>query len=524
MPQNDGTAHDDDWRLEQLIAGIVALSAGDLSNRLEVSPQRDGIDAVVTGINLLAEELQSVYSSLEVRVAERTARLEEAKAELRRVIDTDELTGLASRSLLRGRTSAAVMAARGSARQPALILLDLDSFKTINNSLGHAAGDSVLAEIARRLRAAAGPHLVARLSADEFAVLVEDRSAEAVMDLATALMTEIAGSIQAGGIAVTVRAGAGVRLGERGLGPEELVRDATIALHEAKKLGRDGLLVFSQAMRDAAKERGHLASELRAAFGAGQFELHYQPIVDLHTGEVAGAEALIRWRHPQRGLLAPAQFLTAVDDAGLTVEIGRWVLGEAVRQAASWLELGALEPCFRIHVNLSAGELHHGDLAPYIRQLLAQHGVPAAKLAIEITETTIMRGGPEVSRTLEALTELGVSLEIDDFGTGYSSISYLRSLPAAHAKIDKSLIDDLATDRGQEHFVAAILQLIHSAGLGAVAEGIEFPEQAEKLKQMRCEFGQGYFFSRPLTVPDMTAVLTARLRLPYTTGLQARSA
>ena len=487
--------------------GIVALSSGDLSNRLPVSPARDGIDAVTTGINLLAEELQSMYEDLEVRVAERTALLVAAKAELRRVINTDELTGLASRSLLREKVAEAVAAA-GGGRQPALILLDLDSFRLINDSLGHAAGDAVLREAALRLSAAAGPgHLIARLSGDEFAVLVADQDTEAVLQTAARLGASLKDRIVAGGVAVALTAGTGVRLGEPGLRSEELIRDADIAMHEAKKRGRDTLLVFSAAMHEAAKQRVHQVAELRTALATDQLELAYQPIMDLRTGAIAGAEALIRWRHPVLGLLAPDTFLEAADEAGLTVEIGHWVLRNAIAQTGRWKSDPGLPADFSTHVNLSPADVHHVDLAPYVEHQLAQHGVEPCQVSIEITETAIMRGGPEVAATMQSLNDLGVRIEIDDFGTGYSSISYLRTLPAARAKIDKSLLDGLTTDPQQESFVAAILQLIHSAGLGAVAEGIEDREQADRLRQLNCEFGQGYFFSRPLSVPDMTDLL-----------------
>ncbi|WP_427129581.1 putative bifunctional diguanylate cyclase/phosphodiesterase [Pseudarthrobacter sp. S9] len=506
------TGRDDDRRLEELVDGIVVLSSGDLSNRLQVSPARDGIDAVTTGINLLAEELQSMYEDLEVRVAERTALLEAAKAELRRVINTDELTGLASRSLLQEKVAEAVAAADGG-RQPALILLDLDSFRLINDSLGHAAGDAVLREAALRLGAAAGAgagHVIARLSGDEFAVLVVDQEPDAVLQIASRLGESLKDRIVAGGVAVALTAGTGVRLGEPGLRSEELIRDANIAMHEAKKRGRDTLLVFSAAMHEAAKQQVHLVAELRTALATDELELEYQPIMDLSTGTIAGAEALIRWRHPDLGLLAPDTFLDAADEAGLTVEIGHWVLRNAIAQTGRWKSVPGLPADFSTHINLAPADLHHIDLAPYVEGLLARHGVEPCHISIEITETAIMRGGPEVAATMQSLNDLGVRIEIDDFGTGYSSISYLRTLPAAQAKIDKSLLDGLTTDRQQESFVAAILQLIHSAGLGAVAEGIEDREQADRLRQLNCEFGQGYFFSRPLSVADMTDLLARR--------------
>ena len=498
---------DDDRRLEELVDSIVILSSGDLSHRLQLSPARDGIDAVSTGINLLAEELQSMYEGLEVRVAERTALLEAAKAELRRVIDTDELTGLASRSLLREKVFDAVASAEAG-RQPALILLDLDSFRLVNDSLGYAAGDAVLREAALRLKTAAGAqHVIARLSGDEFAVLVVDQEPDAVLHLASRLSEALKDRILAGGIALSVTAAGGVRYGEPGLRGDELLRDANIAMHEAKKRGRDNILVFSSAMHEAAKQRVHLVAELRTALASDQLELEYQPIVDLRTGRIAGAEALIRWRHPSLGLLSPDVFLAAADEGGLTVEIGHWVLRNAIAQTGRWMGAPGLPQDFSTHVNLAPADLHHLDLAPYIQGLLLQHRVAPRQITIEITETAIMRGGPEVAATMRSLKELGVPIDIDDFGTGYSSISYLRGLPASQAKIDKSLIDDLATDSQQEQFVAAILQLIHSAGLRAVAEGIERREQAEKLQQLNCDFAQGYYFSRPLPVPAMTDLL-----------------
>ncbi len=502
---------EDESRLEELVDGIVILSTGDLSNRMPVSAARDGIDAVTTGINLLAEELQSMQAGLEVRVAERTALLETARSDLARALHSDELTGLASRSLLREKAAAAVAAA--GRRQPALILLDLDSFRLINDSLGHAAGDAVLLEAAKRLSAAAGtpgpdaPHLIARLSSDEFAVLVQDQDRDDVLQLAERLRDALQERINAGGITVALTAGTGIRFGEPGLGGEALIQDAAIALHEAKSRGRDSLMVFTAEMLEAARQRVHLVSELRTALTAAELELEYQPIVDLRTGAVAGAEALIRWCHPRLGRLTPDAFISAADEAGLSVDIGHWVLRSAIAQTGRWLAGPGLPPGFSTHVNLSPADLHHVDLAPFIGGLLADHRVEPHRIAIELTETTIMRGGPAVASTMQSLRDLGVSLEIDDFGTGYSSISYLRTLPASQAKIDKSLIDGVATDSRQAQFVAAIVQLIHAAGLSTVAEGIEDRGQAEKLRELNCDFAQGYYFSRPLSVPDMTDIL-----------------
>ena len=236
--------------------------------------------------------------------------------------------------------------------------------------------------------------------------------------------------------------------GEPGLRSEELIRDADIAMHEAKNAAGTPSSVFSAAMHEAAKQRVHLVAELRTALATDELELEYQPIVDLRTGAIAGAEALIRWRHPALGLLAPDTFLDAADEAGLTVEIGHWVLRNAIAQTGRWKSDPGLAADFSTHINLSPADLHHVDLAPYVENLLARHRVDPCHVSIEITETAIMRGGPEVAATMKSLDVVyGVRIEIDDFGTGYSSISYLRTLPAAQAKIDKSLLDGLTTDR-----------------------------------------------------------------------------
>ena len=278
--------------------GIVVLSSGDLSNRLPVSPARDGIDAVTTGINLLAEELQSMYEDLEVRVAERTALLEAAKAELRRVINTDELTGLASRSLLQEKVAEAVAGA--GTGQPAGPDPDGPRFLPAHQRQPwpRRRGRRAARGGPAASRGGRAGHLIARLSGDEFAVLVADQDTESVLQTAARLGESLKDRIVAGGVAVALTAGTGVRLGEPGLRGEELIRDADIAMHEAKKRGRDTLLVFSAAMHEAAKQRVHQVAELRTALAMDQLELEYQPIMDLRTGAIAGAEALIRWRHP----------------------------------------------------------------------------------------------------------------------------------------------------------------------------------------------------------------------------------
>ncbi|MGY3564768.1 putative bifunctional diguanylate cyclase/phosphodiesterase [Sinomonas sp. RB5] len=500
-----------DDRLEKLIDLIVRLSAGDLSRRMETSPARDSIDAVTTGINLLAEELETLYDQLEARIATRTEQLERAQDELRRLVDTDELTGLASRRLVRERIDAALQTADDGGLA-AVVILALRGFRLINETFGHSAGDAVLIEVAQRVQAAmggaeGGGHLVGRLGGDEFAVLVTGQDAEGVLWTARAVLDTLKERVLVNGIQVSLRGNVGIRYAERHLAVEEMLRDADAALESGKAKGHGGISVFTPAMHEVVAQRVRVASELRAAFSNGEIEVFYQPIVGLADGMLAGAEALVRWRHPVRGLQPPSAFLDIAEDAGLMVELGRCVLTQVVQAAGDWARDPGLPEHFSLHVNISPAELAHGDLTAHIRRLLDEAGLPGPRLTVEITESAIISGGPDTRLTLRSLGELGVPIEIDDFGTGYSSISYLRTLPAVRAKIDKSLVDTLASDPTQVAFVDAIVRLIHAAGLTVVAEGIEGEAQARLLRELGCEYGQGYLFARPMPASELGLLL-----------------
>jgi EAL domain-containing protein (putative c-di-GMP-specific phosphodiesterase class I) len=276
------------------------------------------------------------------------------------------------------------------------------------------------------------------------------------------------------------------------------MRDADIAMYQAKAQGRNNVQIFHPHMLDAVRERARIASELRSAVAGGELALHYQPVVELASGRVVGLEALLRWHHPLRGMIMPDSFIHIAEETGLILELGRWVLHEGVAQVQCWSETAPDLTGFQLHINLSAAELLRSDLLEDVRDTLDRHHVAPRRLVLEITETVLMSRGTVQQQVLAGLLDLGVGLQIDDFGTGYSSISYLRSLPADTVKVDQSLIQGIGADPQQQKFVAAILQLISSAGLKAIVEGIETAEQAAQLHAMGCLFGQGYYYGHPL--------------------------
>ncbi|MBT8162973.1 MULTISPECIES: bifunctional diguanylate cyclase/phosphodiesterase [Arthrobacter] len=490
----------------RLVNGVVRLAAGDLDARIEPSEQRDEIDAVITGVNLLAEELGHIHADLEQRVAARTAMLRKTQVELEQMAKTDALTGLANRTLLTERIQEAILSGVDDGKAPAVLVLDLDSFKAINDILGHSAGDAALVEVAKRLRSVVrASDTVARLGGDEFAILLTAATQEQVLRIAQRASECLQESMRIGSETVWAMASIGVCLGTPGYPAEALMRDADIAMYQAKARGRNNVQLFHPEMLDAVRERSRITAELRTAVAGGELALLYQPVVELGSGKVIGVEALLRWHHPVRGTILPGSFIGIAEETGLIFELGRWVLHEGLAQMRRWNRSDPDLPDFCLHINLSAAELLRPDLLEDIRDTLARNGVDPRRLVLEITETVLMSRGTGEEQVLSRLRELGVGLQIDDFGTGYSSISYLRSLPADTVKVDQSLIKDMESDPRQQQFVAAILQLISAAGLSATVEGIETAEQATQLQAMGCLHGQGYFYGYPVPaarIPD----------------------
>ena len=494
----------EDPRLEHLVDGIVRLAAGELDARIEPSERGDAIDAVITGINLLAEELGHIYAELEERVAARTAMLRRTQVELEHMAKTDALTGLANRTLLNERIQEAILTGAGRGGAPAVLVLDLDSFKAINDTLGHSAGDAVLIEISRRLRSVVrASDTGARLGGDEFAALITGASADDVMLIAHRAWEAMQESIDIGTETVWPTASIGICLRDGEYSAEELMRDADIAMYQAKAQGRNKVQLFHPDMLNAVQERSRITAELRTAADGGQLALLYQPVIELASGKVTGVEALIRWHHPVHGTIMPDNFISIAEETGLILELGRWVLHEGIAQLGRWKQQAPQLTDFRLHINLSAAELLRSDLVADVTETLANNEIEPSRLVLEITESVLMSRRTVEQQVLEKLRAVGVGLQIDDFGTGYSSISYLRDLPADTVKVDRSLINNLETDHRQQKFVAAILQLISAAELEAIVEGIETAGQAASLQAMGCLYGQGYYFGRPVPAAEI---------------------
>ena len=435
--------------------------------------------------------------------------------ELERLALFDPLTGLPNRALFTDRLRQS-LARRDRTTVTAVYFVDLDRFKRINDSLGHAAGDEVLREVARVLRSALRPEdTVARFGGDEFTILCESIGGvfEAV-SVADRLQRPIAEPILAGGAELRLSASIGVALAEPGdeVAEARLIEDADAAMYRAKERGGARAELFDAAMRDRAIEAMTIEQELQRALERGELRLHYQPQVDLSTGRLVGAEALIRWEHPVRGLLGPGAFLQVAEESGLIIQVGEWAVAEACRQLAEWRDTGGRE-AVRLSVNLCARELMHPDVVATVLGAVRRSGIDPSSLCIEVTESTAMAGHESGFRALRELSTAGVLIAIDDFGTGYSSLDHLRHMPADILKIDRSFVQGIAPDSADTALVAAALALGRALSMQVVAEGIETEAQASSLRELACPIGQGFLFARPLPAAELDALLEADLSL-----------
>jgi diguanylate cyclase (GGDEF)-like protein/PAS domain S-box-containing protein len=413
----------------------------------------------------------------------------------------DPVTNLANRALFVERVRHALPRARREGARLAVIFMDLDDFKTINDSLGHAAGDTVLLEFAKRLDQSIRPSdTAARFGGDEFAVLLEDvGSAQDAADAADRILASLAAPLRLEGKELFVRCSLGISIadGEATTGADELIRNADAAMYIAKRDGKGGYRLFEPAMHEGVLERLELRADLQRAMTSGQLELYYQPLVHLSDGGASGVEALLRWHHPERGILGPDTFIPLAEETGLIVPIGRWVLREACRQARQMQILLPAEPPLAMSVNLSVKQLQHSDIATDVRDALAESGLAAGSLTLEITETVMMTDTDLAVQRLIDLKELGVRLAMDDFGTGYSSLSYLSRFPVDILKMDRSFLRDGASPQTSA-LAAAVIALGETLELEVVAEGIEYPEQWRGLRELGCGSGQGFLFARPM--------------------------
>jgi diguanylate cyclase (GGDEF)-like protein len=423
----------------------------------------------------------------------------------------DALTSLPNRALLRDRLSRQASPNENHESLTALLLIDLDRFKEVNDTLGHAAGDKLLRLVAGRLQALLGlEDLAARLGGDEFAILHHTADAGQTAALAQRIIDALVAPYELDGNRVNVGASIGISLAPvDGSDPEVLLASADLALYRAKSRGRGNFAFFESDMTASAHRRRVLELELRQALVLGQFEVHYQPQVNLKTEKVTGAEALIRWRHPVRGLVGPGEFISIAEELGLIVPIGEWVMRQACHDAARWRD------GMRVAVNLSAAQFRI-NLADMVMSALVAGGLPPTRLELEVTESVLLEETEATLRTLRQLRNLGVRISLDDFGTAYSSLSYLRSFPFDKIKIDRSFVREITADANGAAIVQAIANLAASIGMETTAEGVETQEQLDLIRSKGCTEVQGFYFSPPLPVSELTDFFSETLPLPVT--------
>jgi diguanylate cyclase (GGDEF)-like protein len=486
--------------LGEIVDAALALAAGDLSRR---APVPDGGDAAVVAeaLNALADRLEETLEAL--------ARGEERLAHLAM---HDSLTNLPNRSLLRDRLDQALARSDRHNSITGVLFVDLDRFKEINDSLGHEAGDTVLRRVAERVQEAVRPSdTVARLDGDQFLVLCEELASEWQ---AGVLGERIAACLEepfgVAGNEFYVTASIGITLARAGDSPDKALADADSAMYRAKVKGGGRVELFDERFRARTAARLRTQSDLRRALERIEFRLVYQPIVSIADGTVAGAEALLRWEHPQRGTVSPADFIPQAEESGVIVPIGSWVMAEAFRQARSWSAADPLGAAPFVSVNLSARQLLVPDLVERVRSSIADSGIDPDAVHLEITETVLMQDVELSVHTLAGLKSLGVHFAVDDFGTGYSSLSYLKRFPLDTIKVDRSFIDGLGTNPDDSSIVAAIVGLGRALGLTVLTEGVETALQLDELHALGCDLAQGYHFDRPLSAGKLVERLAAR--------------
>ena len=425
----------------------------------------------------------------------------------------DSLTDLPNRNLLGDRLELSIQKAQQFPTYHfAVLFLDLDQFKVVNDSLGHLVGDQLLITVARKLQAIARPtDVVARLGGDEFVILVEHvPDIKAVEQIAERILADFEDTITLDGHTFFMSTSIGIVWSTVDYTEvSDLLRDADIAMYRAKAKGRAKYEIFDAEMHTQAVKRLTLEHEMRLAIIQQEFVAYYQPVIDLNTSKLRGFEALIRWQHPLRGFISPSDFIPVAEETGLIVSISRWMLRAACEQMATWRQQFPHADDLKISINLSSSDLLQADLIDTIQQVLSQTQLPAMALALEITESMLVQNIETTTDLLHQVRAMGLRISIDDFGTGYSSLSYLYNLPVDYLKIDQSFVSNMQPGNKNYKIVQAIVGLSDQLQLRAIAEGIETEQQLEWLKKLNCELGQGYLLSRPLTPAAATALLAA---------------
>ncbi len=449
------------------------------------------INAVCDGVDKAVTHYVASFTDLSAsKVAEERIRL---------LAYHDALTGLPNRLLLKDRLEHGLASARRSRGHLAVLFLDLDRFKNVNDSLGHAAGDQLLKEIASRLTTCVREvDTVSRLGGDEFVIVLESlQDQDDAVSIATKIHAAFEQPIQVGNQMLHASASIGIAIyPDDGDSPEMLMQNADTAMYQAKSLGRNNYQFFAPFMNAHVRERLDLENRLRLALDRHEFELYYQPIVDLRSGVIICAEALIRWRNPEHGLVPPDKFIPIAEETGFIVQIGDWVTEQACRDLSAWREQGITPP--RLSLNLSPRQFRQPGLAARLRASLERHGLAADQFDLEVTESALVDHPDAAARILGELKDMGVGIVIDDFGTGYSSLAYLKIFPIDKLKIDRSFVSDILSDKSDREITLAVIALSHNLGLEVVAEGVELAEQLDFLVRHGCDSVQGYFYSRPL--------------------------
>ncbi|HEX4268802.1 MAG TPA: bifunctional diguanylate cyclase/phosphodiesterase [Steroidobacteraceae bacterium] len=478
--------------------------------------------AALAGAALIVRQLIAIFQQkLEEHVSRGRHDLAEAHARLHHIATHDPLTGLPNRNLLKERLARALVERHHPGRTIAVAAIDLDSFSSINHSLGHGVGDGVLIEIAHRLESAVPvPHTLARVGGDSFGLLIDSTTARMEAHVVTsAMLAALEQPFLVNGEEVRVRSSIGVSVfpddARRG---DDLLAHAEAALVSSKRHGGGRVLFFEPSMSDSMQERLALENDLRRALAAREFEVHYQPQISTRTGRILSVEALLRWRHPQKGLIAPSSFIPLAEQTGLIVPLDAWVLREACKQARVWLAESGIN--FKVAVNLSMMQFRCPDALETIVSAVDDAEIDPRSLEIELTESALMIDPEKSATVLKLLRSMGISIAIDDFGTGYSSLSYLRRLPIDKLKIDRSFIRDLPTSPTDESIVRAIVSLAHSVGLQVVAEGVETAEQLERIRVLECDQWQGYYCCPPQPARELAEKLVGDAAIS-STGLRA---
>jgi diguanylate cyclase (GGDEF)-like protein len=417
----------------------------------------------------------------------------------------DSLTGLPNRTLLTDRLVHGLAGSRRRGAQLGVIFVDVDRLKEINDSLGHTAGDELLRHVGRQISGAIRPgDTVARIGGDEFVVVCDSVSTRETEEIAGRILDALSELFVCGGEEIQATASMGIAVADERATPESLLRDSDAAMYRAKERGRGRIELFDEALRSRDERRTATTSSLQRALEREEFAIEYQPIIDLETGKMVSAEALLRWVHPERGLVPPHEFIPLAEDTGLIVPIGAWVLDQSCRQLARWQRI---EPSTTLAVNLSVRQLLDPAIAARLSAVLLESGARATGLCLELTESVFMEDVEFFGKALASLKRLGVRLTIDDFGTGYSSLSYLKRFPVDAVKVDRAFVDGLGTDPHDSALVAAIVAMAAALDLEVTAEGVETQGQLAHLKRLGCRRVQGFHLARPMSAEAMTQLI-----------------